>query len=123
MLDNVTTFCSRNSRPVTLLGTPKGKQSELLWSLLELLYRDFHVCPHPEKYLLRVPTETRVETGTGLQKVVLVSASNLGQCRSFFTDLGLEVINLTVPGRVASPENIAKICEQISKVPKDSAPM
>jgi hypothetical protein len=123
VLDTATTFCSRNSRPVTLLGTPKDKQGELLWSLLETLNRDFHVCFHLEKYLLRVLTELEVEISTGKQKVVLVSASNLGQSRNLFCDAGLKILNLTVPGWVASPENIAKICEEISKFSNDSSLM
>ncbi len=122
-LDSVSTFCSRNSRPVTLRGIPKDKQNELLWSLLETLYRDFHVGDNPEKYLLREPVSGGVETGPGPQKVV----SNLGQSCNFFSESGLETINLTVPGWVASPEKIAVACEKVTGLlngnPKGESPM
>jgi hypothetical protein len=44
-----------------------------------------------------------VETTPSEQKMVLIGASNLGYCRDHFRQSGLEVIDLTVPGWVASP--------------------
>ncbi len=116
VLDSVTTFCSRNSCPVTLLGIPKDKQNELLWLLLDTLSRDFHVCSSPENYLQRVPTEPGMETSPGPQKVILIRASNLGQCHSFFSNAGLQTVNLTVPGWVASTDNVKKICDKIDNL-------
>ncbi len=48
--------------------------------------------------------------------MVLVGASNLGQSSNFFCEAGMEIRNLTVPGWVASPENIASVCEKISSL-------
>jgi hypothetical protein len=56
-----------------------------------------------------------VETTPSEQKVVLIGASYLGYCRDHFCQSGFEVINLTVPGWVASPENVSAVMEQLQE--------
>jgi hypothetical protein len=77
-MDMTATFCSIKSCPVVLNGFPKDKQNDLLWSLLDCLCNDFHVCKNQEDYLQRVVTAPLAETTSKEQKVILVGASNLG---------------------------------------------
>jgi hypothetical protein len=108
-MEMTATFCSIKSRPVVLIGFPKDKQSDLLWSLLDCLCNTFHVCKNPEDYLQRVVTAPLAETTSKEQKVILVGASNLGNCSDAFRQSGLDVVDLTVPGWLATPENVCKV--------------
>ncbi len=115
-VDMTATFCSIKSRPVVLNGFPKDKQNDLLWSLLDCLCSTFHVCNNPEDYLQRVITAPLEETKPKEKKVVLVGASNLGNCSDAFRQSGLEVVDLIVPGWLATPENVNKVVEQLKKL-------
>jgi hypothetical protein len=116
-LNMVATYCSVRSRPAILKGFPKDKQRDLLWSLLDCLCNSFHVCSSPEAYLERGSmASSKVETTPSEQKVVLIGASNLGYCRDHFRQSGLEVIDLTVPGWVASPENVSAVMANIKEL-------
>ncbi len=110
------TYCSVRSRPAILKGFPKDKQRDLLWSLLDCLCNSFHVCSSPEAYLVRGTTASMVETTPSEQKVVLIGASNHGYCRDHFRQSGLEVIDLTVPGWVASPENVSAVMANLKEL-------
>jgi hypothetical protein len=106
-----------SNRPAILKGFPKDKQRDLLWSLLESLCNSFHVCSSPEAYLKRGSTaSSTVEITPSEQKVVLIGASNLGYCADHFRQSGLEVIDLTVPGWVASPENISAVTTSLKEL-------
>jgi hypothetical protein len=52
-LDQVVTFCSNSTRPVVFKGLPKDLQSELLGTLLNLIFDNFRACLRPEEYLAR----------------------------------------------------------------------
>jgi hypothetical protein len=108
------TFCATSSRPVTLKGLPKDTLCELVSTLLKTIHRDFQSCLHPEHLLVREPQ--MVETDTGPQKVILLGASNLSRCAGRLRELGLRVIDLTQPGWIASPENIAILKDKLSKI-------
>ncbi len=105
------TFCAVSSRPVTLKKLPKDTLSELVGTLLKTIHRDFQTCNSPENFLVREPP--MVETDTGVQKVILLGASNLNSCVDHFKTLGLEVVDLTTPGWIASPENILSLTEKL----------
>ncbi len=108
------TFCEINSRPVTLKGLPKDTLGELVSTLLKTIHRDFQSCLCPENLLVR--ESPMVEPGTGSQKVILLGASNLSRCAERLRKFGLCVIDLTQPGWIASPENIATLAEKLSKI-------
>jgi hypothetical protein len=54
------------------------------------------------------------------QKVVLVGASNLRSSACHFSSAGYDVQDLTVPGWVASPENIEKMKAKVEETKSDS---
>jgi hypothetical protein len=113
-LDYTTTFGSLNMHPVSLKGLPKDVQSELLWSLVDILCNVFHVCIGPENYLGTATIESQVKTTISDPKVVLIGASNLGKCCSHFRMAGKEVIDLTEPGWLPSPENVFCIVNKVT---------
>jgi hypothetical protein len=115
-LDSTTTFGSLNTRLVSLKGLPKDIQGELLWSLVDILCNVFHVCISPENYLGRATIESQVETTVGAPKVVLIGASNLRKCSSHFETAGKEIFDLTEPGWVHSPENVARIINKVTEM-------
>jgi hypothetical protein len=57
-----------------------------------------------------------VETINTVQKVVLIGASNLGNCSENFRQSGLEEIDLTVPGWLATPKNVNDVVEQLTNI-------
>jgi hypothetical protein len=57
-----------------------------------------------------------VETTVGAPKVVLIGASNLRKCGSHFEKAGKEVLDLTEPTWVPSPENVARIVNKVIKL-------
>jgi hypothetical protein len=108
------TFCAVSSRPVTLKGLPKDTLSELVGTLLHTVNRDFQTCSNPENFLVRdFMTE---EPGTETQKVILLGASNLGHCAVRFRNLGIAVVDLTIPGWIATPENVTALMEKLDKI-------
>jgi hypothetical protein len=55
------------------------------------------------------------------QKVVLVGASNLKNSASHFSSSGYDVVDLTIPGWIASPENIEKMLKKVSTVEENTS--
>jgi hypothetical protein len=108
------TFCSVSSRPATLSGLPKDTLSELVRILISTVNRDFQTCFDPEILLPRV-TDT-VETNNVAQRVILIGGSNLGCCADRLRRLGKCVIDLTVPGWLASLENITQLATKLENM-------
>jgi hypothetical protein len=108
------TFCSVGSRPATLSGLPKDTSSELVRTLVSTVNRDFQTCFNPENLLPRV-TNT-VETNNFAQRVILRGGSNLGCCVDRLRRLGKSVIDLTVPGWLASPDNITQLVNKLENI-------
>ncbi len=114
-----TTFCSGSSRPVTLLGLPKDTLFELLGTLIKTIHGNFHTCASPESFLVRATSMVGAEQYG--RKVVLVGASNLRSSARHFVTAGYEVHDLTVPGWVASPENIENLKKEVEGIVSDSS--
>jgi hypothetical protein len=114
-LDNVVTFCSNSTRPVTFKGLSKDLHCELLGTLLSLIFENFRACLRPEEYLVRADVENP-ESENREQKVLLVGASNLSHSLPYFTDPSLSFVDITQPGWIASPENIKKLREQLETI-------
>jgi hypothetical protein len=119
-LDQAVTFCSNSTRPVVFKGLPKDLQSELLGTLLNLIFDNFRACSRPEEYLARAdvgnhPSENRE------QKVLLVGASNLMRSVSHFEDPSLSFVDETQPGWTASAENVNKLKDKIETTAANSA--
>jgi hypothetical protein len=108
------TFCSVSSRPATLNGLPKDNLDELVRTLLDTVHRDFQTCAHPENFLAR-ELQT-VGSNTSTQKVILLGASNIGHCADRLRREGFEVIDLSSPGWLATPENIELLLGKIGKI-------
>ncbi len=58
-LDNVMTFCSHNSRPITCKGLSKDRCGELLGTLLNHIHVNFRACTSPENFLVRADVSNR----------------------------------------------------------------
>jgi hypothetical protein len=113
-----TTFCASSSRPVTLQGLPKDTLCELLSTLIKTIHGNFQTCASPESFLARATSMVGAEQY--VQKVVLVGASNLRSSACHFSSAGYDVQDLTVPGWVASPENIEKMKAKVEETNSDS---
>jgi hypothetical protein len=105
------TFCSVSSHLATLSGLPQDTLCELVRTLISTINRDFQTCSDPENLLPRV-TNT-VETSSIAQRVILLGGSNLGCCADRLRRLGKHVIDLTVPGWIASPDNISQLVTKV----------
>ncbi len=90
------TFCAVSSSPVTLKGLPKDTLCDLVRTLIQTVHRDFQSCSHPEGHLVRA--FSTVESDTNARKVILLGASNLGNCADRLRQQGLDVLDLTTPG-------------------------
>jgi hypothetical protein len=108
------TFCSVSSHPATLTGLPKDTLDELVWTLLNTVYRDFQTCTHPENLLVRELHTVGANTLT--QKVILLGASNLGHCADRLRQAGRVAFDLSSPGWLASPDNIALPLDKLDKI-------
>jgi hypothetical protein len=109
------TFCSVSSRPATLNGLPKDNLDELVRTLLDTVHRDFQTCVHPENFLAR-ELQT-VGSNTLMQKVILLGASNIGHTADRLRREGFEVVDLSSPGWLATPDNIALLLGKLEKLP------
>jgi hypothetical protein len=109
------TFCSVSSRPATLNGLPKDNLDELVRTLLDTVHWDFQTCAHPENFLAR-ELQT-VGSNTLMQKVILLGASNIGHCADRLRREGFEVVDLSSPGWLATPDNIALLLGKLEKIP------
>jgi hypothetical protein len=119
-LDQAVTFCSNSTRPVVFKGLPKDLQSELLGTLLNLIFDNFRACLRPEEYLARADVGIQLSENRE-QKVLLVGASNLMRSVPHFTDPSLMFVDETQPGWTASPENVKKMKEKIETIAANSA--
>ncbi len=109
------TFCAVSLRPVTLKGLPKDTLSDLVRTLLNTVNRDFQSCSCPENLLIR--ESLAVDSDIRAQKVILFGASNLGYCVERLRKLSVAVVDLTVPGWIATPDNISILAEKLNNIP------
>jgi hypothetical protein len=91
---------------------------ELLSTLIKTIHGNFQTCASPESFLARATSIVGAEQY--VQKVVLVGASNLRSSAVHFSSAGYDVQDLTVPGWVASPENIEKMKAKVEETSSDS---
>jgi hypothetical protein len=119
-LDTPFTFCSNNSRPVTYLGLPKDRCSELLDSLLHYIFKNFRACSSPVMFLARVDVNTDISENPE-KKVFLFGARNLRQSLSHFVDSELKFEHHTVPGWMATQENITLLKKMVEDRASDCA--
>ncbi len=111
-LDTPFTFCSNNSRPVTYLGLSKDRCSEFLGSLLTYIFDNFRACSSPESYLARVDENSNTFENQD-KNIFLFGASNLRQSLSHFKDKVLQFEHHTVPGWMATQENISLLAKLV----------
>ncbi len=97
------------------MGLSKDDCSELLGIFIGTLHSDFKACPSPESYLARA-THSNEASHSDKQNVVLVGASNLGQCAKYLTDAGMRLTNLAKPGWFASRDNITTATAEVRKM-------
>ncbi len=113
-LNNVVTYCSHNSRPVTCNGLPKDSCDILLSSMLQEIHENFRACQGPEVYLARADGKTfQSEKQTEL-RVLLVGASNLKHSVPHFADTTMLFANITTSGWMATAENVKNLETSIS---------
>jgi hypothetical protein len=109
-LDKCVTFCSNSSRPMTFNGLSKDRCAELLGSLLNCVFTNFRACSNPEDYLARVDVSQK-ESEITEQKVILVGASNLRNSLPHFDGASYRIVDATVSGWIATPDNISSLCK------------
>jgi hypothetical protein len=108
-LDNVVTYCSNNSRPVTCNGLPKDSCSELLSSMLQEIHENFRACQSPENYLARAAGNHLQSEEKTEKRVLLVGASNLKHSVPHFAGTAMTFANITTVGWMATGENVKKL--------------
>jgi len=111
------TYVTRSSRPLILKGTDKGFQTELLNALAETLGRDFQIPVGIGSNPVNATEKASVK-GT-IRRIILVGASNLHKVAQHLGGQGYDIVNLCVPGWMASPTSITNMCSQLSEVPMD----
>jgi len=104
-----TNFMTNSSRPSTLAGMDEGIICELLSSIANVLKEEL-------KISIGVSLGNALRSGgaqENIERVVLIGASNLKQVANHLKGLGLEVIDLCVPGWVISPSNVEDLIRKL----------
>jgi hypothetical protein len=122
-VDCCITFCTNSSRPIAFDGLSEDNCHELLSTMLNWNFTNFRACASPENYLARatIAEESNSKSGTGMQKVVLVGASNLNRSQSSFVDPSLVFSNKSVAGWTPVPENIRSLSDMIRQQQEQGA--
>jgi len=109
-------FRYNSSCPVTLSLFDLRATEELVRAILEALDKSFSIVLDPEKILRRV--EIQSPGAKHNKKIIAIGASILGQTVSHLRSAGLEVIDLTLPGWVASPDRLAELRAKLDGMDK-----
>jgi hypothetical protein len=90
----------------------------LSFCLIKNIHGSFQTCASPESFLERAPSMLSTEPSG--RKVVLIAASNLKNSARHFSSKGFDIQDLTVPGWVASQENIEILQSKLMSSQADS---
>jgi len=107
-----TNFMTNSSRPSTLRGMDQGTICELLSSIASVLKEELKISIGVNL----VNAERSGGAQENIARVVLLGASNLKQVASHLKGLGLEVIDLCVPGWVITPSNVNEVKDRLEMV-------
>jgi len=105
------TYVTKSSRPLNLKGFGKGQQLELLGAISDTLGRDFMI--HAGIGSTSANATERSGAKESISKIILVGASNLHRVTRQLGELGYDVINLCVPGWVATPNNVTDMVKTV----------
>ena len=109
------TFVTRCSRPSVLKSIDQGQQGELLNAISEILDKDFHIQVSIRGNSVNATEQIGVKGQ--INRIILVGASNLHRVAAQLSEAGLEVVNLCIPGWVATPAKVAEMIEKLATVP------
>jgi hypothetical protein len=108
-------FVSNCSSPARLHGLDRKATSELIQNL----QKNFSVPQNPENFLGRTDTITENEgtkENSMPKTIIVIGSSIMGRVVGHLKALNLKVIDLTVPGWVATPENIETLISKLSSL-------
>jgi hypothetical protein len=95
----------------------QGFQRELLGSLADSLFRDFDISVGAGDISTNAASQTAgAQESHSVKKIILVGASNLRRVSVHLTNLGYEVLDLSVPGWKAMPSNVEAVASKLSEV-------
>jgi hypothetical protein len=113
-VDSPSTYKTQNSRPLVLHSTDKGTIHEILTSITAVLHRDFNITVGTGATTASAPKGGGVQEN--IKRVVLIGASNMKKIVPLFEAHGLEVVDMTVPGWVVTPGNVAEMVQKVKGV-------
>ncbi len=108
------TFSAKSSRPTSLAGLDRKATDELVFALVENLNSSLHTELDPSNFAQgKIKPVATPATKDTKQAVIVVGASNLRGTLDPLRAAGYTVYDLTTPGWVASPVNIANLSEKL----------
>jgi hypothetical protein len=110
-------FVSNCSSPAQLIGLDRKTSVELLRALVRNLHKNFSVPQDPEKFLVRIQTPcTDTKEPIPPRTIIVIGSSIMGRVAGHLRSLDINVIDLSVPGWVATQENIAILQARLSEL-------
>jgi hypothetical protein len=106
-------FVSSASLPTTLAFSGETTR-ELLHALLYQLNTKIGCRAHPEDILAREPAEQEgMDTEESIKRVIICGGSISKQLANELTDMGYDIVDLSVPGWTPTPDNIDRLTSEI----------
>jgi hypothetical protein len=110
---SVTAFSCMSSSPTILKGVDRKATWELVHVLLDALSTSLHICLLPETHVSRENMSARNEKDT-LDRLIVIGASHMKRVVPFLRENGNEVVDLSTPGWIPSPANVAKLLDSVA---------
>jgi hypothetical protein len=111
------TYVSKCSRPSVLKGIDKGTIDELLNAIATTLDSDFRITIGIGSNSANANEPASVQER--VKKLVLVGASNLHRVTGHLQKLGWDVVDLCVPGWMATPAKVEEMAERLKSLDLD----
>jgi hypothetical protein len=110
-------FITNSLSPALLHGLDRKAADELLRVLIDTLNKNFFVPSDPEKFLARAHqgNESAKETSPP-DTIIIIGSSIMGRVAGHLRTLGLSVVDLSVPGWIATADNINSLIVRMSEL-------
>jgi hypothetical protein len=108
-------FVANSSSPAQLSGLDRKASDELIRVFVENLKKNFSVPANPENFLARDNTaNVDAKDPEPPQTYIVIGSSIMGKVAGHLRSLGLNVIDLSIPGWVATSENVEGLVARLS---------
>jgi hypothetical protein len=108
-------FVANSLSPAQLSGLDRKASDELIRVFIENLKKNFSVPANPENFLARDNTvNVDAKDPEPPQTYIVIGSSIMGKVAGHLRSLGLNVIDLSIPGWVATTENVEGLVARLS---------